>query len=251
MSSLSIFIGRKTDNTLSKLLLSLFMGSILLSACRKDNFPKAPAITPCVFQTDNPAGRSYNSDAVVSYTCTDKHCGMLPLSTKNYWVYEDSVFNDGIFVKVQFDTLRFNSNLVSLEDGIVWWQSNMNVGLPTTLYSNDSAFFNISDRLFMPGVKDVRKDFSLFPGDSIKYLANFDDMAAQGRSIRLTSPFVTPAGAFTDCIYFEKNARNFRRDQVYYKPGLGVLKYIHEQAPMGSPFVKLQKVLTLVSVHME
>lgn len=252
MFSLSKFFDWIKDNTLSKLFFSIAMGSILFSACRKDILsPQYETAKPCVAQIENPAGRSYSSDSVVDFTCAEKHCGMLPLSSKNYWIYEDSVFNNGVFVRVQFDTLRFNSNKVSLEDGLVWWTSNINVGLPATLYTNDSAFFNISDRLFMPGVKDVRKDYSLFPGDSIKYLANFDDNAANGRSIRLKAPVATPAGTFDNCIYFEKNARNFRRDQVYFKPGLGVLKYIHEKAPMGSPIVKMQQILTLVAIHFE
>jgi hypothetical protein len=237
---------------LSKLILSLLTGSLLFSACRKDAFDPQPApAAPCEFQTENPAGRSYSAESVVDYTCVDKHCGIIPLSSKNYWVYQDSIFNNGVFVKVQIDTLRYSSNKISLADGLVWWEGNLNVGLPNTLYANDSAFFIISDRLFTPGIKDVKKDYALFPGDSVKYLANFDDVAAQGRSIRLYNPAISPAGSFDNCIYFEKNARNYRRDQVFFKPGLGVIKYIQEKAPPGSPFIKLQQVSTLVSVHFE
>ena len=32
---------------------------------------------------------------------------------------------------------------------------------------------------------DARKGFGLFEGDSILYLTNFDDLAAQGRSVKL------------------------------------------------------------------
>ncbi len=175
---------------------------------------------------------------------------MVPLSNKNFWVYEDSIFNNGAFVKVQMDTLRYRSNKRS-PDGLIWWESNLNVGLPATLYANDSAFFIISDRLFMPGIKDVKKDYSLFPGDSLKYLASFEDAAANGRSLRLQTPVVTTYGSFDNCIYFEKNARNFRKDQVFFKPGLGVIKYIQEKAPPGSPLIKLQQISTLIAVHFE
>lgn len=233
-------------------LLTLLFGAILLSACRKESMEMPPIPDePCIAQTANPAGRSYTTDSVVAYTCTSKHCGFMPLSTKNYWIYEDSVFNDGVFVRVQFDTLRYTTTYKSLSDDLVWWQSNISVGLPDRLYANDSAFYSIQDRMFIVGMMDARKDFSLFPGDSLRYLANFDDIAAFGRSLKLSTTIKSPAGSFSDCLYFEKNARSYRKDQVFFKPGIGVIKYIHEMAPMGSPFIKLQQISTLVSYHIE
>jgi hypothetical protein len=240
------------DQTLSKLILTVLVGGLFFSACRKDvSTPQPEPAVPCQFQTENPAGRSYTDASIVDYTCVDKHCGMMPLHAKNYWVYEDSIFSNGTFLRVQLDTLRYSSNKRTLPDGLIWWEGNLNVGLPSTLYSNDTAFFVLNDRLFNPGIKDVRKDYSLFPGDSLRYLANFDDAAANGRSLRLYSPVTTAFGSFSGCIYFEKNARNFRRDQVFFKPGLGVLKYIQEKAPPGNPVIKLQQVSTLVAVHFE
>lgn len=227
------------------------MGCFLLAACSKDEFIPAETVTPCQLQTDNPAGRSYAAGTVVEYTCTDKLCGMLPLSLKNYWVYQDSLFNNGVFLKVQFDTLRFTSTQKTMTDGLVWWESNMVVGLPELLYTNDSAIFTMADRMFTPDVKDAKKDYSIPAGDSLKYLTSFEDAAANGRTLKLKTAVVSPAGTFDNCLYFEKNARNFRRDQVYFKPGIGVIKYIQEKAPMGSPIIKLQQVSTLVSMHLE
>lgn len=238
---------------MSKLLLSLLFGSILFSACRKDNFAPVtePVTSACQFQTENPAGRSYTAESIVSVTCTEKHCGILPLSAKNYWVYEDSVYDNGVFQRVQFDTLRYRLNKKSLSDGLIWWESNLFVGLPQTLYANDSAFFTISDRLFAPDVKDAKKDYSIPAGDSLKYLTSFEDAAANGRSVKLQTAVTTAFGSFKDCIYFEKNARNYRKDQVYYKPGLGVIKYIQEKAQPGNMVIKLQQISTLVAVHIE
>ena len=237
---------------LKKTLVLLFTGSLFSLACRKGDFllPKTET-EPCVLQIENPTGRSYSSDSVVSYTCTSKHCGILPLSSKNFWIYQDSVFNNGVFVKVQFDTLRYLSNKKSLSDGLVWWEGNISVGLPDLLYANDSTFFGLTDRFFTPGFKDVKKEFGLFSGDSLKYLTSFDDAAALGRSLRIDTPLETTAGTFNDCYYFEKNARNYRRDQVYFKPGIGVVKYILEKAPFGEPVIKLQQVSTLVKYHIE
>jgi hypothetical protein len=72
-----------------------------------------------------------------------------------------------------------------------------------------------------------------------------------GRSIKIEDPIVTPAGKFNGCVLFEKNARSFRKDQIYFKPGLGVIKYIQEKAQMGFPITKLQQISTLVSIHLE
>lgn len=119
------------------------------------------------------------------------------------------------------------------------------------LYSNDSALFGLSDRLFTPGIKDVKKEFGLFVGDSVKYLTSFDDIAAQGKSLKIQSAFKGETGTFDNYLYFEKNARNYRKDQVYFKEGIGVLKYIQEKAPMGQRVIKLQQVSTLVAYHIE
>ena len=171
---------------MKKNILALITGSILFASCNKEDFAlRFPPAEPCILQTANPSGRSYTEDSVVTFTCTQKHCGMLPLSSKNYWIYQDSVFNDGVFVKVQLDTLRYTSTLKSLADGLVWWESNMTVGLPERLYTNDSAFFKLENRIFIQGIIDAKKDFSLFSGDSIRYLASFDDAAAVGRSLKI------------------------------------------------------------------
>ncbi|MEQ1678315.1 MAG: hypothetical protein ABL876_16550 [Chitinophagaceae bacterium] len=238
---------------MKKTLLPILIGSILLTACRKQDFdtPPAPPAEPCLEQTAKPAGRIYTSDSLVSFTCTSKHCGLVPLSTKNYWVYEDSLFNYGVFVKVQLDTLRYSATWKSLSDDLVWWESSLYVGIPQRLFANDSTIYRTEERSFMPGVIDAKKDYSLFPGDSLRYLGSFDDVAAPGRSLRLAAPVTSPAGSFTDCIYFEKNARNYRKDQVFFKPGIGVIKYIQEKGNMGMPGVKLQQVSTLVAYHIE
>ncbi len=234
---------------MKKIILSTLIGSVCFISCTKTDI-LLPVSEPCLLQTGNPAGKSYASDSVVAYTCTNKHCGILPLSTKNYWVYEDSIFTDGVFMQVKFDTLRFQ-NCKKSSDGLVWWESTLNVGLPQIIYANDSTFFSLADRMFTPGVKDVKKEYGLFPGDSIKYLTSFEDAAATGRSIKMQSTFKTDAGNVNNCIFFEKYARNYRRDQLYFKEGIGIMKYTMEKAPMGSRILQLQQVSTLVSYHIE
>jgi hypothetical protein len=205
----------------------------------------------CQVPTDNPGGRSYTSDSVVAFSYSKKICGLLPLSKKNYWVYKDSVFDNGAFIKVQNDTLSYTSTWETLQDSLVWWKSNISVGLPEMLYANDSSFFEMSDRLFAPEIIDVKKVYGLFEGDSIRYLTSFEDNAAMGRSVKMQDIIKTPAGVFDDCILFEKNARNYRRDQVYFKPGFGVIRYSIEKAPLGTQVIKLQQVFTLIAFHFE
>jgi len=237
---------------LKKIIVLLFIGSLFSLACRKGDFLQPKTETePCELQTANPAGLSYHTDSILAFNCTQKHCGILPLSNKNYWIYQDSIFLDGIFIKVQFDTLRYLTNKKTLPDGLVWWEGNISVGLPDILYANDSSFFELADRVFAPDFKDVKKGFGLFPGDSLRYLTSFEDAAALGRSLKLGDPLETTLGTFDDCLYFEKNARNYRKDQVYFKPGIGVIKYIMEKAPIGERVIKLQQVSNLVAFHIE
>ncbi|HKB43020.1 MAG TPA: hypothetical protein VKC90_01475 [Chitinophagaceae bacterium] len=205
----------------------------------------------CQASTGNPTGHSYTSDSIITINYSKKLCGLLPFNKKNYWVYEDSVFDDGTFIKTQYDTLRFTATFISLPDSLVWWETSISVGLPEMIYANDSSFFEINERLFAPEIIDVKKEFGLFEGDSIRYLTSFEDIAAMGRSVKMEGVIKTPAGDFDDCILFEKNARNYRRDQVYFKPGLGVIRYILEKAVAGSPQIKLQQISTLVSFHFE
>lgn len=235
---------------MKKIILTLLTGFVLLSGCQKEILYKDSS-EPCELQIANPTGRTYSTDSVVNFNCTSKHCGIIPLSSKNYWIYEDSVFNDGIFEKVQYDTLRFLSNKITYPDEIVWWQSSINIGLPDLLYANDSTFFGLEDRLFTPGFKDVKKEFGLFEGDSVKYLTSFEDAAAIGRSLKVEASINTPVGKFQDYLYFEKYARNYRKDQVFYKPGIGVIKYVSEKAKMGERVIKPERILTLMSYHIE
>ncbi|MBI3140043.1 MAG: hypothetical protein HYZ15_15815 [Sphingobacteriales bacterium] len=236
---------------MKKTIILLVSGILLLASCKKDSIQIPVAKEPCLIQTGNPSGRTYTADSVQPFTCTGSHCGILPLNTRNYWVYEDSVFNNGVFQKVQYDTLRFTSTLKTLSDGLVWWESNIAVGLPEKLYANDSTLFKMENRMFASGFIDAKKEYGLFTGDSLRYLSGFEDAAAIARSLKTNSVMTTPAGDFSGYLYFEKNARNYRKDQVFFQPGIGVIRYVREMAAMGSPLIKLQQVSTLVSYHLE
>jgi hypothetical protein len=235
---------------LKKAILSLLLGSIIFSSCKKESLN--PPDEACLLQTDNPGSRSYSADSLMAVTYTGKNCGLLPLNKNNYWIYEDSIFNNGVFQNVQYDTLRFEKTYLSLSDNLIWWQANIEVGLPDLLYSSDSSIFSVQPRMYSTEpIWDARKEFSLFSGATVNYLTHFDDNAAQGKSSKLDGTLDTPAGQFPDCIQFEKNARSYRKDEIYFKPGIGVVKYTQEKAPMGSPVIKLQQISTLIGFHIE
>jgi hypothetical protein len=241
---------------LKRTLLPLLGSALLFFSCKKEQLVDQKIIAqameiPCLTQTANPAGLSYPSDAVIEIEYSQKHCGFMPLSRMNYWVYEDSIFTDGVFTRVQYDTLRYIKTYESQPDKLIWWESNISLGIPEILYANDSALFRIEDRMFTPDIKDAKKDFAFFEGDSIKYLTSFRDIAAVGRSVKMFTPSITPAGVFNEWILFEKYARNYRRDQVYFRPGLGVIRYTLEKAPLGQRTILLQQVSTLVAFHIE
>lgn len=224
---------------------------ILFSACQKEFNVASPVVAEaCSVKIDNPAGRTYPSDSLVPFFYTKKHCGIMPLNKSNYWVYQDSIFNNGVFAKVQNDTFHFISTWRSFPDSLVWWETSLQIGLPQKLFATDSSFFEIETDL-LPGLVTARKSFGLFQGDSIHYLTSFGDIAAFGRAIKLQSALKTSAGNFSDCILFEKNSPRYRKEQVFFKPELGVIKYIVETVTQGSSVLQQQQVSTLVAFHFE
>lgn len=205
-------------------------------------------------QSGDPEGRSYPASSITEFNYSKKNCGIIPLSSKNYWVYQDSIFNEGVFLTTRYDTLRFTTSLKTQTDNFIWWKaSKFSIGLPKILHASNSAIFGLETRFFNPDFKDVQKQYSLFEGESSSFLTSFsgDDVAANGIAIKLQSNYKTPAGIFEDCLYFEKNARGYRNEQIILKPGIGIVKFKLEKALMGSFVVKLQQTSTLVSYHIE
>ena len=232
---------------MSKKFFLLLTVSVFFFSCRKEQFQQPVIAESCAMQSDNPAGRSYSWDSLQQINYTKQHCGLLPLSCENVWIYEDSIFDNGSFLRVQYDTLRYSKTIKSVNDGLIWWEGKSVAGLPDRINSTDSSLFVLENRLFIPGFADAKQSYSLFPGDSVRYLTSFGDVAAQGRSVRIPDVQHTPAGSFSDCILFDKNARNYRREQLVFKPGVGVVKFIYEEAPMGTRVIKMQKISTLIS----
>jgi hypothetical protein len=180
-----------------------------------------------------------------------KHCGLMPLASNYYWIYQDSIFHDGVFVKNEMDTLHFIKCYQVSTDGLQWWQADKSIGLPELTYSTDSAIFSLEERLFTtPCTLDAKKVIYFTPQDSIRFLTAFEDEAAFATQ-KMHGEIESPAGHFSNCIFLEKYSPAYRKDQLYIKPGIGVIKYIRNEAPVGSSVVYLQQVSTLVKYSLE
>ena len=217
------------------------------SACRKDVI--AP-IEACLVQTGNPDHQSYSVSNFSATTYPGKHCGLVPLSSKHYWVYLDSIFDNGNFVSTKYDTLKFTKTYQTQPDGLIWWEANKFVGLPLKTYANDSSIFGLDYRLFTSNtILDSRKEIFLFSQDSLRYITSFGDEAAIGRALHCN--FSSRVATFTNCLFFEKYSPMYRRDQVYLQPGLGVVKFIHQEADQGSPEIQTRQISTLISFNIQ
>ena len=235
-----------TGTTLSKNLLFIFIIGISFIACRKNAITESES---CITQTAVPK-QSYSANEISITVYSRNHCGLIPFSSKFYWIYLDSIFSNGNLVATKIDTLRFLKTYRSQPDSLIWWEANKEIGLPTKCYANDSGIFSLEPRLFTSfSILDSRKEIYQFIQDSVKFISSFGDEAAIAKGLH--GSCTIPAGSFNDCLFFEKYAMLYRRDQVYLKPGIGVLKYIHQQAPLGSNTIEMQQISTLISYHIQ
>lgn len=227
--------------------LTLFAISLCLCfffvACRKAVLPVEN--TACILQTGNPHLKTYTADSVTAAGSHYKHCGLLPLSPAYQWFYEDSVFTtSGSFSSLQNDTLQFSPQYRTADD-LVWWAGDKYIGLPGLLYANDSSLFSLDKQLFVvPEVMAARREYHFYPEDSVRYLTSFSDMGAVGKAIRQQSPVTTPAGSFSGCILYEKNAPGYRRERIWFMPGIGVVRFTQELAGSNGQ-LKLRRISVL------
>jgi hypothetical protein len=202
-------------------------------------------------QTGNPGGHSYLHTELSPIEYSAKHCGLIPLSAKHYWIYQDSIFENGIFTHTELDTLKFFKTWQTQPDGLIWWQADKAVGLPDVCYANDSTIFGLEQRVFAsPAVFDAKKQIWLSSQDSTRFLTSFIDEAAIGTE-KMNKEISSPVGKFSDCIFLEKYAPGYRKEQTYLKPGIGVIKFIHMETPIGSSSMEMQRISTLIKFYID
>jgi len=210
-----------------------------------------PPNEDCINQTTNPVDNSYFEGDVKTINYSGNHCGLLPLNSGNYWIYEDSIFdNSGNLKTVQLDTLSYTKT-IRTPDNLIWWEGNKNVGLPNQVYSSNTAIYGLQRGFFIADSFYSKKEFYEVEKDSASYYSAFGDIFAVGKVVRKSELIQTNLGAFTNYILFEKYAPGYRRDRVYFAPGFGVIKYTSEYYnPPGPPSkMFLQIKSTLVGFH--
>ena len=177
---------------------------------------------------------------------------MMPLSSKSYWIYQDSIFdNTGNFKITKLDTLRYNKTFQT-PDKLIWWEANKDIGLPKNIYSSTTAIYGLQKGTFMADSMYSKREFYDAAADT-SFLAGFSDIVAFGKIINKTEILQTEAGSFSEYILFEKYAPGYRRDRVYFVPGLGVIQYTSEyyKAPGPPSNMKILIKSSLVSYYAE
>jgi hypothetical protein len=171
------------------------------------------------------------------------------LTSKNYWVYEDSLFDgDGNFKLIQIDTLRYTKTLQT-PDNLIWWETKKDIGLPKKLYASDDAIYGLQKGTFIMDTFYSKRGF--YEADSVNFLSGFNDIVAFGKIVKRAEPLKTPLGTFDSYILFEKYSPGYRRDKVYFVPGLGVIQYTSEfyKAPGPPSKMKLFIKSTLMGYY--
>ncbi len=220
----------------------------LLYGCQKGiEMPEQP----CVEHKANSYTSTYSCAELSPVAYKGEQCGFLPLSGTTLWIFEDSFFNDqGNFVNRKVDTLQFSKTFQTQKDGIVWWQPDKFIGLPEKCMTTGKDLYSLQPRFFGGNlcVLDAAIEYSIPASDSIGYLAHFADEAAIGKAVKMKASLDLPFGKLDQCILFEKHAPGYRRDKVYIKPGVGVVKFIHALSSTVNGNIVIRQISTLMSV---
>jgi hypothetical protein len=154
---------------------------------------------------------------------SQKHCGILPISKKNYWIYLDSLFDiTGQFTQIKIDTLRFIKAHMS-PDSITWWSTNNTFkGFLQYSYSTDSVLYTLGTNW---GGKPVVKWFHYMNTDSTSENCNYTDHPTICEAKKLYQAVIVPAGKFNNCLLFTKKWILPELLNIYFKPGIGVLRF--------------------------
>lgn len=234
-------------------ILIVFVILLVCSGCKKTNLDDKTASCPHPIPTTIPQ-RAYTS-GFTEITYQQSHCGYLPLGKKNYWVFQDSVFdsNTGAFLSTFIDTLRFERTF-RFSDSIVWWMPKITFfpgyfkGYYNLMYSTDTVLYTLGDG--GPGSLPSAKWCFPLHTDSIHLYPHWSD--AGGYEVvgyKLYSPVTVPAGSFNDCSLFIHRWNSTTGGwYIYFKPQVGILKFIVRRGPGGSI---ISHTSTLLSYHIE
>jgi hypothetical protein len=216
---------------MKSLLVAIFV-IITIASCKKADDTDLINIEEC--------GRSTMLKSV-DFKSTLKLNGVIPFAIGNYWVYADTVWEEGNILKAGFDTIRINS--VSNYNGELWWMfsdgSQLSERHDTVFELNRYIRCFGRETLFFPLSHTNFQDRVCF---YISLNGYFDMIYTIRNSSLLNNVFITPAGQFRECSKYDI----LNNKVQIVKPGVGIIM-INEE--ISSLSYKRHRILA--SYHLE
>lgn len=243
---------------------------LLLSSCRRqtDFFRQDVA---CIHNGPLQAGPALLISAGLQQVSYDSAiCGFMPMHKDAYWIYTDSFFNnDGSLSSISQDTLRVKGISKSpLSPSLFWTMGSRNrKGMNGMFYTTDSLLYSIQTAFTSPAylqgntwagyraagyprprpiIADPRYTDTLFTMNAVS------DMAYMEKVFTYNEIITVPSGSYKDCIGVHKFLYTPFSDQLIFKPGLGMVKYISYYDGSGAMFSygAVKQVSVLTSYHL-
>lgn len=203
---------------------------LLISSCKKDITPENPYMN-C----------PYGNDLVAMTNPTIKSYGFIPLGLTNYWIYSDSIWQDGVLQPITSDTLSIISAEKTGED--IWWR--MSDGYRLCNSGIDTVYKLDFNGEVVPGTTVCPEKILLYfrvPADTIVQWTEWASDYGIPGEVKLNKSYVnTGAGSIHGYIEFIQSD-SFGENIRCIKPGLGIIKTIRE-----NNYSKTRIVRTLIS----
>ncbi len=174
-------------------------------------------LSSLLFISCNPETNDHNPDVIDG--------ALIPSAIGNYWIYIDSLYIDGEFNSVSFDTMTIVDTMHTL--GKKWWKVEGYRTLPYIweyyAIENDSVYS------IQGGWSPILSLDYIYPTDSLTVLQTLieGDLGLLRYVIKSTAPVTTDIGTFQNCgKYYGGWSKDSQYAEEYIKPGIGFVKSI-------------------------
>lgn len=221
----------KLIKKIMKYIFTILTLTILLTGCMKESKVEYSYL-PC------PYGSNFikmNDSSVVSD-------GLIPLSLISYWVYSDSVWNNGILQTLSFDTLRVVSAQKSGNE--TWWFLSDSY----ILFQKNDTVYKLSSGFISGGAVSCPEKTKLFfavTNDTVQnWNEQFSDYIFTGKAFLVGNTIATATSNYSGCMEFTQYGFvNYAR---IIKPGIGIVKTIEDDFNN-----KIKRIRTLVNYRIQ
>jgi hypothetical protein len=184
----------------------------MLGSCKKDKEVE-------IVYSNCPYGKNFTPMSDSNVKCD----GLIPLSLINFWIYADSVWEDGILKSTTYDTLKVISAEIS--DNDIWWKLSDGYCLSQ---SNDTVYkLNFNGFVDAGSVVCPEKTVLFFPV-STDTVQNWHEVTSDyienGIAYLNGDILITAAGNFSGCLVFVRIG--YSTYTRILEPGIGVVKTI-------------------------